>query len=130
MSNSIMPEYNPRVLKCGIMCVRCAATLSAPSPSTKRYLKPKLKTVSTKLSEFPHHTTYHTIIHTVGHFWGARPTPSVLSTEYCLAYLGAGLPFGPLDRILPSIPGCWPPLRSSRPDTGDYFTPLLLPHNM
>ena len=31
---------------------------------------------------------------------GARPTPSVLSTGYCLAYLGAGLPFGPLDRIL------------------------------
>nr|KAJ0192267.1 hypothetical protein LSAT_V11C800445070 [Lactuca sativa] len=46
-------------------------------------------------------------------YLGARPTPSVLSTGYCLAYLGAGLPFGSLDRIL-----------------GNYFSPLLLPHNM
>ena len=31
-SSSKMSEYNPGVLKAEIICVRCAATLSAPSP--------------------------------------------------------------------------------------------------
>ena len=82
-----------------LVCVWCTATAPAPSPSTKRYLKPKLKTVSTKLSEFPHNTSYHASIqHTARrygprpHSWRYGPCPHSVSREIraspTLHYLG------------------------------------------
>ena len=81
------------------VCMWCTATAPAPSPSTKRYLKPKLKTVSTKLSEFPHNTSYHASIqHTARrygpcpHSWRYGPCPHSASREIqaspTLHYLG------------------------------------------
>ena len=57
--HKIISKCNPENLMCGKHSVmRCDRADSFPLKT--KYLKPKLKTVSTKLSEFPHHTTYHT----------------------------------------------------------------------
>ena len=54
----------------------CDAIIPSSSLYLRKYLKPKLKTVSTKLSELPQTTTYHTLTykHILGlaHYIGSK----------------------------------------------------------
>ena len=104
VNQSTIPEISMR--KSCVCVIRCYTASSLPLDDKVPETKTKID--STKLSEFPHHTTYHTITkHTycyailgcptypVRPFWGADMSVSShygVLTYPCQAILGANLP--------------------------------------
>ena len=78
----IKSEYNPmsRTMRKTNVCVM-SSYRTGSFPFAEEVPKTKLKTISTKLSELPHHTIYHTI-HILSAYRGARRT-------LCREYQGA-----------------------------------------
>ena len=87
----------------------------------KRYLKTKLENVSMKLSEFPHHITYH-ITNIVPSNSGVPKQP--MSSRFGVLDLPRSSHYGVLELPTSSHSGVLDlPVGLSQPTTGDYFTP-------